>query len=111
MTSSFLKLAVILISFIGMYLMRYLPFKLLGKRGTSKEFERFIKYIPIGVFVAMTIKDIFFKNGKLFLSVENIKLLPMLLVIAISMKFKNIGISVISGGIIILIAMFITGQI
>ncbi len=91
--------------------MRYLPFKILGKKGTSKEFERFIKYIPIGVFVAMTVKDVFFKNGELFLSLDNIKLILIPIVIAISVKYKNIGLSVISGGILIFIAMILKGQI
>lgn len=111
MSSTFLKLGIIFLSFIGMYLMRYIPFALLGEKGTSKEFERFIKYIPIGVFVALTVKDVFFKDGRMFLSLENIKLLPALLIIAISVKFRNIGVSVISGGIIILIGMFLTGKI
>nr|WP_307760468.1 AzlD domain-containing protein [uncultured Peptostreptococcus sp.] len=111
MSSTFLKLGIIFVSFIGMYLMRYIPFALLGEKGTSKEFERFIKYIPIGVFVALTVKDVFFKDGRMFLSLENIKLLPALLIIAISVKFRNIGVSVISGGIIILIGMFLTGKI
>lgn len=111
MSSTFLKLGIIFVSFVGMYLMRYIPFAVLGEKGTSKEFERFIKYIPIGVFVALTVKDVFFKNGKIFLSLENIKLLPMLIVIGISVKFRNIGVSVISGGVIILIAMFLTGKI
>ncbi|WP_304206034.1 AzlD domain-containing protein [Peptostreptococcus russellii] len=111
MSSTFLKLGIIFLSFIGMYLMRYIPFALLGEKGTSKEFERFIKYIPIGVFVALTVKDVFFKDGRMFLSLENIKLLPALLIIAISVKFRNIGVSVISGGIIILISMFLTGKI
>ena len=111
MSSTFLKLGIIFLSFIGMYLMRYIPFALLGEKGTSKEFERFIKYIPIGVFVALTVKDVFFKDGRMFLSLENIKLLPALLIIAISVKFRNIGVSVISGGIIILISMFLSGKI
>ncbi len=111
MNSSFLKLGIIFVSFIGMYMMRYIPFLIFGEKESSKEFERFIKYIPIGVFVALIIKDVFFKDGKMFLSIENIKLLPMLLIIAISVKFRNIGISVISGGVIILITMFLTGKI
>ncbi|MEG0250405.1 MAG: AzlD domain-containing protein [Peptostreptococcus sp.] len=111
MTSTVLKMAIIFISFIGMFAMRYIPFVILGEKGTSKEFERFIKYIPIGVFVALIVKDIFFKDGNIFLSLENIKLLPMLIVIAISIKFKNIGLSVVSGGILIIIAMLISSRL
>ena len=66
MSSTFLKLGIIFLSFIGMYLMRYIPFALLGEKGTSKEFERFIKYIPIGVFVALTVKDVFLKMEECF---------------------------------------------
>lgn len=111
MNSTFLKYTIIFASFAGMFLIRYIPFAALGEKGTSKEFDRFIKYIPIGVFVALVVKDVFFKNGNLFISTENIKLIPMLLIIWISIKFKNIGVSVVSGGIIIIIAMFLTGKI
>ena len=111
MCSTFLEYSIILVSFAGMFLMRYIPFAILGEKGTSKEFERFIKYIPIGVFVALIVKDIFFKDGRVYLSPENYKLIPMMIIIAISIKFKNIGVSVVSGGIVILIAMFLTGRI
>lgn len=105
MSSTVLKLGIIFVSFIAMFAMRYTPFALLGEKGTSKEFERFIKYIPLGVFTALVIKDVFFKEGNIFLSPDNIKLIPLLLVIIISVKFKNIGISVISGGVIIYIVL------
>lgn len=111
MTNTVLKIGIIFISFIGMFAMRYIPFAILGEKGSSKEFERFIKYIPIGVFVALIVKDVFFKDGELFLSIDNIKILPMLIVIAISIKFKNIGLSVVSGGILIIIAMFINSKL
>ncbi|WAW15059.1 AzlD domain-containing protein [Peptostreptococcus equinus] len=94
---------IIFVSFIFMFLIRYLPFALSGEKGTSEEFERFIKYIPLGVFVALIIKDVFFKNGQIFISIENYKLIPLVLISIISIKFKNIGLSVISGGIIIFI--------
>ena len=92
MNDNILKLCIIGVSFIFMFAMRYLPFVILGKSGNSKEFDRFIK-------------DIFFKNGQLFLSISNIKLIPLILIILISVKFRNIGISVVSGGIIMLIAL------
>ncbi|WP_101772527.1 AzlD domain-containing protein [Peptostreptococcus faecalis] len=107
MSDSILKFGIIFTSFIFMFLMRYLPFAILGNKSTSREFDRFIKYIPTGVFTALIVKDVFFKDGKIFLSPENIKLLPLLAVILISLKFKNIGLSVISGGIIIYIFMMI----
>jgi len=90
-----------------MFLIRYLPFAIVGEKSTSKEFDAFIKYIPLGVFVAMIIKDIFYKGGELFLSTSNVKLIPLVLVIVISVKFRNIGLSVITGGIIMWIAMTI----
>ena len=105
MNDNILKLCIISVSFIFMFAMRYLPFVILGKSGNSKEFDRFIKYIPLVVFLAMIVKDIFFKNGQLFLSISNIKLIPLILIILISVKFRNIGISVVSGGIIMLIAL------
>ena len=111
MDKTLLKYGIIFISFIGMFLMRYIPFAILGEKGTSKEFERFIKYIPIGVFVALIIKDVFFKDGNIFISAENFKLIPMLIVIGISVKFKNIGLSVVSGGVIIMIAMMMAGKL
>ena len=91
MNDNILKLCIIGVSFIFMFSMRYLPFVILG--------------IPLGIFIAMIVKDIFFKNGQLFLSISNIKLIPLILIILISVKFRNIGISVVSGGIIMLIAL------
>lgn len=111
MSSSVLKLGIILISFVGLFAMRYIPFVLIGGKGTSEEFERFIKYIPLGVFVAIIVKDIFYKDGELFLSPENFKIIPLLIVSAISYRFKNIGLSVVSGGIIIFIFMKLNGLI
>lgn len=111
MSSSVLKLGIILISFVGLFAMRCIPFVLIGGKGTSEEFERFIKYIPLGVFVAIIVKDIFYKDGALFLSPENFKIIPLLIVSAISYKFKNIGLSVVSGGIIIFIFMKLNGLI
>lgn len=111
MSSSILKLGIILISFLGLFAMRYIPFVLIGGKGTSKEFERFIKYIPLGVFVAIIIKDVFYRDGNLFISLDNIKIIPLVIVSIISYKFKNIGLSVVSGGIIIFIFMKIYGVI
>lgn len=105
MSSTLLKYAIIFVSFIGMFAMRYVPFMILGGKETSKEFERFIKYIPLGVFIAIIIKDVFYKNEQLFLSLDNIKLIPLVLVTLISVKYKNIGLSVISGGVFIYIIM------
>jgi|SRR3712207_2591352 len=107
MSPSLLKILIIILGFAGMFLIRYLPFAVAGEKSTPKEFDAFIKYIPLGVFVAMIIKDVFYKNGELFLSLGNIKLIPLLLVIAISVKFRNIGLSVVAGGIIMWIAMTI----
>lgn len=105
MSKSLLIYLVIVASFIFMFLIRYLPFAITGEKGTSKEFDRFIKYIPLGVFVALIVKDVFFKNGELFISTDNLKFIPLILVILISVKFKNIGLSVISGGLIYFLFM------
>ena len=105
MSNTLLKYGIIFISFVGMFAMRYIPFAVLGGKETSKEFERFIKYIPLGVFIAIIIKDVFYKNEQLFISIENIKLIPLILVILVSVKFKNIGLSVVSGGVFIYLFM------
>lgn len=107
MSPSLLKISIIILGFVGMFLIRYLPFAIVGEKSTSKEFDSFIKYIPLGVFVAMIIKDVFYKGGELFISTSNIKLVPLLIVIAISVKFRNIGLSVVAGGVIMWIAMMI----
>lgn len=59
MSPSLLKISIIVLGFVGMFLIRYLPFAIVGEKSTSKEFDSFIKYIPLGVFVAMIIKDVF----------------------------------------------------
>lgn len=107
MSNNLLKILIIGLGFVGMFLIRYLPFAIVGEKSTSKEFDSFIKYIPLGVFVAMIIKDVFYKGGQLFLSTSNIKLIPLILVIALSVKFRNIGLSVVAGGLIMWVAMMI----
>lgn len=107
MSNNLLKILIIGLGFVGMFLIRYLPFAIVGEKSTSKEFDSFIKYIPLGVFVAMIIKDVFYKGGQLFLSTSNIKLIPLILVIALSVKFRNIGLSVVAGGLIMWVSMMI----
>lgn len=106
MNTTAIKLGIIFVSFVGVYLTRYIPFFILGNKGQSEEFSKFIKYIPMGVFVDLIVNDVFFSSGKINIF-DNIKLIPLALVILISIKFRNIGLSVVLGGAIMSVVIYL----
>lgn len=99
MSTTAIKLGIIFVSFIGVFATRYTPYIIMGNRKNTAEFNKFIKYIPMGVFVDLIVNDVFFTSEGINI-LENIKIIPLILVVLISIKFKNIGLSVVSGGII-----------
>lgn len=95
---------------IGMTLSSFLPriLPLLASRGREipEKAVKWLSYVPAAVFAALIASDIFFWEGSVSLNpIFNVKLLPSLLVLWISFKFRNLFISMIAG--IIAISMMI----
>ncbi|MDO4721053.1 MAG: AzlD domain-containing protein [Peptostreptococcaceae bacterium] len=83
--------------FVATYLPRILPLMLFSKYAQDEKFNRFIKYIPTAVFVALIVKDVFFAEDKANFSFRNIYFLPAILVLWISLRYRSIGLSIITG--------------
>ncbi|MGY3777855.1 AzlD domain-containing protein [Isobaculum melis] len=87
------------------YLPRMLPMLLLSNRQVSKNLTRWMEFIPVSIFSALICSDIFFWNGELSIQpLENMKLLPTVLVFFIAYKTKSLIWSIVFGvgGIILL---------
>lgn len=96
MTSQFLILIVgmAIVTFVP----RFLPILLLSKKEISPSFSRWMSFIPVSIFAALVASDLFFWEGSFSLQpVENIKLIPSVLVLIVAYKTKSLLWSMITG--------------
>lgn len=92
----------IVILIIGMaivtYIPRFLPILLLSKKEISPSFSRWMSFIPVSIFSALVASDIFFWDDSLSVQpLENIKLIPSVLVLIVAYKTKSLLWSMIIG--------------
>lgn len=81
---------------------RILPLYLLKDRDFSPELVRWMSYIPVTIFSALVFTDIFFWEDQFLLNpLENLKLIPSLIVAFVAVKIDNLFISMIVGVIAI----------
>jgi branched-subunit amino acid transport protein len=97
---------------IGMTLSSFLPriVPLLASRGRDipEKVVKWLSYIPAAIFAALIASDIFFWEGNLsFHPIVNVKLLPSLLVLFVSFKFRNLFVSMIAGIIAISLMIYL----
>ncbi len=98
-----LILGLTLVTFIP----RVLPLFLLKNKDLSPEFVKWMSYIPVTIFSALVFTDIFFYNNQFMLHpLENLKLLPSLVVALVSIKWNNLFGSIIVGIAAILLMMW-----
>lgn len=87
---------------------RILPLFLLNNKELSPKLIQWMSYIPVTIFSALVFSDIFFWEEQLAMNpLENLKLLPSLLVIFISIKVDNLFVSMLSG--VLAIALMVWG--
>lgn len=97
---------------IGMVLSSFLPrvIPLLASRGRKipEKAVKWLSYVPAAIFAALIASDIFFWEGSIsFDPILNVKLLPSLLVLLISFKFRNLFVSMIAGVIAISLMIYL----
>lgn len=87
---------------------RILPLFALRDKTLSPEFVKWMSYIPVTIFSALVFTDIFFWNDQFSLHpLVNLKIIPSIIVAFISVKVKNLFISMIVG--IVAIALMVWG--
>lgn len=92
----------VLILIIGMavvtYIPRFIPILLLSKKEISPAFSRWMSFIPVSIFAALVASDIFFWESSFSLNpIENIKLIPSILVLVVAFKTKSLLWSMLVG--------------
>lgn len=103
------QLTLILGMAIVTFLPRFLPLLVLSNREVPKKFAKWMSFIPVAIFSALVFSDIFFWNSQLNVNpIENVKLLPTVLVFYIAYKTQNLLWSMIFGilGISLMLFLF-----
>lgn len=87
---------------------RVIPLFALENRNLSPQLVKWMSYIPVTIFSALVFSDIFFWEEQFVLHpLENLKLIPSVIVAIISMKFDNLFIAMITG--VLAIALMVWG--
>ncbi|MEF9938266.1 AzlD domain-containing protein [Carnobacterium sp.] len=80
------------------YLPRMLPMLLLNNREIPEKIVRWMSFIPVSIFAALIFSDIFFWENQFSINpLENLKLIPAIIVFFIAYKTKNIMWSIVFG--------------
>ncbi len=89
---------------------RIIPLFALENRNLSPALTKWMSYIPVTIFSALVFSDIFFWEEQFALHpLENLKLLPSVIVAIISLKMDNLFISMITGVIAITLMVWALG--
>ncbi|WP_413518125.1 AzlD domain-containing protein [Carnobacterium maltaromaticum] len=80
------------------YLPRMLPMLLLNNREIPEKIVRWMSFIPVSIFASLIFSDIFFWENQFSINpLENLKLIPAIVVFFIAYKTKNIMWSIVFG--------------
>lgn len=80
------------------YLPRFVPMLVLSNRQIPKKLAKWMSFIPVSIFAALVFSDVFFWNSEVNVNpVENVKLLPTLLVFYIAYKTQSLLWSMVFG--------------
>lgn len=84
--------------FLVSFIPRVFPIFLLKDRPISPAAKRLMAYIPACIFSALVSADIFFWQGDFSLDLlTNIKLIPSIIVVLVSLKYRNLFVSMLVG--------------
>lgn len=98
MVTSSLSVYILIIGIaIFTYIPRTFPIVYLSKKELPTWLKEWMKFIPAGIFAALICPDIFTNSGALDISLTNIKLISALLVLAVAIWKKSLGLSIFVG--------------
>ena len=89
----FLILGMMLVTFST----RYPIMALLSKRQLPEQFKLALEYVPPAVLVAIIVPEVLAPGGDLFLSLSNNALAASLAAVLISLKSKNLLLTIVGG--------------
>jgi branched-subunit amino acid transport protein len=89
---------------------RILPLYILDGKDLSPNIVKWMSYIPVTIFSALVFSDIFFWEDQFSLHlVENLKLIPSLIVAFVAVKADNLFVSMLTGVIAITLMFWAFG--
>ena len=97
-------LILIILSMLVAFGPRFIPLRIFTTRKIPVWFNEWMKYVPISLFTALVVKDIFINTnaGYTFAGFQNIaKILAAVIVIAIAYRTRSMGLSVVLGLVVV----------
>ena len=94
---------IVVFSAIAAFLPRYIPLRIFATRNIPEWFNEWMKYVPVSLFTALIVKDIFMNtHDYTFIGVERVaKILAAIVVLGVASKTRSMGLSVIIGLILV----------
>ena len=100
----------VVFSMIAAFIPRVVPLHIFATRKIPNWFNEWMKYVPVSLFTALVVKDIFINTKTYtFVGLDNVaKSLAAIIVMAIAYKTRSMGLSVVFGLIAVaLLAMVV----
>jgi branched-subunit amino acid transport protein len=93
-------LILIILSMLVAFGPRFIPLRIFTTRKIPLWFNEWMKYVPVSLFTALVVKDIFINTnaGYTFAGLQNTaKILAAVIVVAIAYRTRSMGLSVVLG--------------
>lgn len=102
----------IILGFIVAFIPRFFPLMLFTKRAIPEWFNEWMKFVPVSLFTALVVKDIFIDSASYALLLNKYsEMLAAVVVIIVAYRTRSMAISVIVGLIgVFILSMFMAWQ-
>ncbi|MFC6260573.1 AzlD domain-containing protein [Levilactobacillus fujinensis] len=99
----------IILGFCVAFVPRFLPLMLFTKRAIPEWFNEWMKFVPVSLFTALVVKDVFIDSASYALILNHFsEMLAAVVVVIIAYRTRSMALSVITGLVaVFLLSMFI----
>ena len=97
--SSMDHLILVLLSMVVAFLPRFIPLRIFSTREIPQWFNEWMKYVPVSLFTALVVKDIFINTKDYsFIGLGYLaKIVATVIVIGVAYRSRSMGLSVVFG--------------
>ncbi|KRM06253.1 integral membrane protein [Liquorilactobacillus ghanensis DSM 18630] len=99
----------IILSMLVAFGPRFIPLRIFSTRKIPVWFNEWMKYVPVSLFTALVVKDIFIdaNHGYTFTGIGNLaKILAAIIVIAVAYRTRSMGLAVVLGLVAVTLLTF-----
>lgn len=91
-------LILILLAAVVTFCPRFFPLRIFTQHHIPQWFNEWMKYVPVSLFTALVVKDLFLNSSYAFIGLHSgAKLLAALLVVLVAYRSRSMGLSVVCG--------------